>query len=437
MREDVTEKIKDIYFSALKAVNPYEIVYRQGNFLKKNPFIKHCDKIYAVSFGKAAFEMSRALEDVLGDQISRGIVITKDSHAGQIPLKHFEIFEASHPVPDMRGFVATQKVIELLSDSDENTLVICLVSGGGSALLVAPCHPVDLKSKQAVTELLLKSGADIGEINIVRKHLSAVKGGRLAEIAYPARIISLIISDVIGDDTGIIASGPTAPDPSTYYEALSILKKFDLLKKAPDAAVKSLMSGAAGALPETPKGDEPLFDHVTNNIVGNNTMAVERARERALSLGYSVRDMQKPVVGEARNAGTKHAELSMEIRNEIRKHRGRPVCLVSGGETTVTVKGPGKGGRNTEFALAFALKTAGIDGISLLSAGTDGTDGPTDAAGAFADGSSVPLARNKGIDPSAFLDNNDSYTFFRSIGDLFVTGPTGTNVMDLQIVIIE
>ncbi len=437
MRNDLRNKLKDIFFAAIDAVNPYNIMIKQGNLLKSDSLVTSNPKIYAISFGKAAYAMSKALEDTLGTSITKGIVITTSRLLGYDPLKHFNLYTANHPVPDERGLLATQKVIELLRDTDEETLVIFLISGGGSALLVAPYGAVDLQAKQTTTEMLLKAGANIKEINTVRKHISAVKGGRLAELAYPARVISLILSDVPGDDIDIIASGPTAPDPSTYSEALSVIRNTSIIKDPPVKVIKTLMSGQKGILPETPKLHDRTFERVRNIIIGNNAMAIEAARENAYSSGCIPIEITMPVNGEARKAALEIAKTALEIQHNVKKTGNKPVCLITGGETTVTVTGSGKGGRNTEFALAFALEIDGIQGISLLSAGTDGVDGPTEAAGAFADGSTVRLAREKGLNPQSFLEDNDSHTFFSKLNDLFITGPTGTNVMDLQMTIIE
>ncbi len=426
-----------MFHAAIDAVNPYNIVMQHGELLKQDSFVANHAKVYAVSFGKAAYAMSRALEDTLGASITKGIAIAPVDLLGQTPLKHLNLYLANHPIPDEQGARATQKIIELLQSTDEETLVIFLISGGGSALLVAPYGPVDLEAKRTVTEMLLKAGADIRQINTVRKHISAVKGGRLAETAYPARIISLILSDVPGDDIDIIASGPTAPDSSTYSDALSVIRTLDLLKETPKEVMKILADGEAGIFPETPKPHDRIFDKVRNIIVGNNTTAIEAVHTKALSLGYSALEIPEPVTDNARKAAKELAKRALDIHINMKTSETGPVCLISGGETTVTVSGSGKGGRNAELALAFALEIDGIPNISLLSAGTDGIDGPTDAAGAFADGSTVRRARKKGLNPRSFLDDNDSYSFFDKLGGLFITGPTGTNVMDLQIIAIE
>lgn len=426
-----------MFYSAIDAVNPYNIVMQHGTLLKQDPFVANHAKVYAVSFGKAAYAMSGALEDTLGASITKGIATTPVDLLGQTPLKHFNLYLANHPIHDERGAAATQKIVELLQGADEETLVIFLISGGGSALLIAPYGFVDLEAERRVTEILLKAGADTRQINTVRKHISAVKGGRLAEIAYPAGIIPLILSDAPGDDIDIIASGPTAPDSSTYSDALSAIGILDLLKETPAAVMKTLADGEAGILPETPKLQDGISDKVKNIIVGNNTTAIEAVHTKAPSPGYTVMETPEPVTENVRKTAKELAKRALDVHVNMKNSEKGPVCLISGGETTVTASGSGKGGRNAEFALAFALEIDGIPNISLLSAGTDGIDGPTDAAGAFADGSTVRRARKKGLNPRSFLDDNDNYSFFDKLGGLFMTGPTGTNVMDLQIIAVE
>jgi glycerate-2-kinase len=306
-----------------------------------------------------------------------------------------------------------------------------MISGGGSALLVAPHEGITLPEKQQITQLLLRAGANIQELNTVRKHISRVKGGRLAELAYPARILSLILSDVIGDRLDVIASGPTAPDPTTFQDALGVIGRYDLADKIPEKVLGILMCGARGEIPETPKEKSQAFERVENIIVGSNKKAIEIAEREAAKRGYQVTILSSELQGEAREVGGWLARKAMAMRD------GSQICLISGGETTVTVKGSGLGGRNMELALAFAQEIKGIRGITFLSAGTDGTDGPTDAAGAIVDGETITRAEAAGHSPEAYLENNDSYHFFKATGGLFLTGPTGTNVMDLQIVLID
>ena len=479
MEQNLKKLAAEIFYAALKAVDPYNAVklytdkirsiYQNGSF----------KRLIVIGFGKAACSMAKAVEDDLSDLMDSGIVITKYGYRIErqfnsaterslvrqkdsatvnygnkiysfkktaapplcrticraVELSHCcTIFEAGHPVPDENGLRGTEEIIKILKDMNENTLVVCLISGGGSALLVSPYEGISLVEKQKITELLLKAGADINELNTVRKHISKVKGGRLAEIAYPAKVISLILSDVIGDRLDVIASGPTAPDKTTFNDALKVLEKYRLIDKAPGSIIEVLQKGAEGFINETPKEGNTIFDNVENIIIANNRKALEAAKEKAESLGFKPEIISSEVAGEAKNVGKRLADIARSKRSNS---SNRLNCLISGGETTVTVKGNGLGGRNMELALAFAIEIEGIKGITLLSAGTDGTDGPTDAAGAIVDGKTVRKARAIGLNPEEYLNNNDSYNFFKKIDGLFTTGPTGTNVMDIQIMVIE
>ncbi len=424
----------DIFRSALKAVDPYRLVSSYAGKVRLACQSIRARRLVIVGFGKAAIAMGKAVEDSLHDIITDGILITKHGHySKEVPLRKLKAFEAGHPIPDEWGYAATDEVIRLLQGADEHTLVLCLISGGGSALLVSPYSGITLQAKQHVSELLLKAGADITELNTVRKHISAVKGGRLAEIAYPARILSLIISDVTGDRLDVIASGPTAPDSTTYEDAIRVLEKYDLIDRVPGPVMEILRKGVAGIIPETPKEGNSLFSGVENIIIGSNIIALRAAHQRAETMGFCAEIISSEIQGEAKEAGKWLAKKALELKTAGRS--ARPYCLISGGETTVTVKGNGVGGRNMELALAFAIVTEGIEDITLLSAGTDGTDGPTDATGAIVDGRTVESARNAGLDPQTYLNDNDSYNFFKKIDGLLVTGPTGTNVMDMQILL--
>jgi len=380
--------------------------------------------------------MARAMEEGLDGLVDSGLVITKYGHCAKIRPERLGMREAGHPVPDENGLRAANEMIALLRDADSETLVVCLISGGGSSLLVSPVVGISLDDKRVMTGMLLRAGADIGELNTVRKHISSVKGGRLAEIAYPARVVSLILSDVIGDRFDVIASGPTAPDESTYGDAVGVLRKYSLIDSAPEAVADFLRRGAEGLFPETPKSGNPVFETTENIIIGSSRMALEAARAKAESLGFRTEIVTDRLTGEASAAGRRLAKAALEARNASRA-AGVRTCLISGGETTVTVRGTGLGGRNMELALSFAIGMEGVDGVTLLSAGTDGNDGPTDAAGAIVDGGTIARAKAAGLDPGAYLHNNDSYNFFRREGGLFVTGPTGTNVMDIQIMVSE
>jgi hydroxypyruvate reductase len=323
----------------------------------------------------------------------------------------------------------------MLSHPTANDLVIFLVSGGGSALLPLPVEGVTLVEKQATTHELLSCGASIQEINTLRKHLSRIKGGGLAKIVYPATLVSLILSDVIGDPLDAIASGPTVPDSTTYEDCAWILNKYELWGKIPPSVASHIRAGMEGKKEETLKEGDPPFAKVYNLIVGNNLLAMTAAKKAAQALGYRTLLLSSLVEGETREVAKVHAAIAKEVLlsgNPIPP----PACILSGGETTVTLKGKGKGGRNQEFALAAALEIAGWKEVLMMSAGTDGTDGPTDAAGAFADGKTVTRAKTMGLDPWSFLKENDSYSFFQRIGDLLTIGPTGTNVMDLRVMLV-
>jgi glycerate-2-kinase len=429
------QMIREIFSAALKAADPYAAVTKQTDAIRSRYEEGSFARLIAIGFGKGAVPMAEALEDTLSDIIQAGIVVTKYGHGQQHSLSKIRVREAGHPVPDENGVEATDEILEMAGNADEKTLVVILISGGGSALFVSPAAGITLQEKQETTSLLLKGGADIGELNCVRKHLSGVKGGRLARLLFPATSVSLILSDVIGDPLDVIASGPTAPDPTTYRNAISILEKYGLLFKVPSTVARHLEEGAKGVVAETPKEGDPIFRRIANRVIGSNRLALNAAKAAAEARGFETDILSSEISGEAREAGRCLARKAVSARN--RPEVGNPVCMISGGETTVTVTGSGKGGRNMELALAFAMEIEGIPGITLLSAGTDGTDGPTDAAGAIVDGTTVASARGKGLGPEGFLRSNDSYNFFRKAGGLLITGPTGTNVMDLQILLIE
>ncbi len=428
--------IREIFSKALLAVDPFKAVasytdtiraaYKSGNFRK----------LILIGCGKAASLMSKAIEANLGDLLAGGIIVTKYGHSmGGDRNSKIITYEAGHPLPDENGLKAAKDIVGVLKEADKNTLVICLISGGGSALLVAPYRGISLTDKQDVTGLLLKAGADIYELNTVRKHISAVKGGRLAEAAQPAAIISLILSDVIGDRLDMIASGPTAPDKTTYNDAYNVIQKFKLEDRLPASVAEVIGKGIRGLMPETPKHDDLVFQSVRNIIIGSNKIATDAARKAAELLEYKTTVISNELSGEASIVARELARKAFALKKTL--NSGDKACLISGGETTVTVRGNGKGGRNTELALVFGMEIKGLSGITFLSAGTDGTDGATDAAGAFVDGQTVAKAARAGLDAWEYLNNNDSYTFFSRTGDLFITGPTGTNVMDIQIILLD
>ena len=427
-----------IFQAGLRAADPFSAILRHVKFAgqqlqagEKRYDLTRVSAIYAIGAGKASARMAQAMEQILGGRLS-GVVNVKYGHA--VPLKAVKVNEAGHPLPDEAGVRGTREILRLLEHCDERSLVLFLISGGGSALLPCPAEGLTLDDKQRTTQALLDCGATIQEINAVRKHISRVKGGRLAKAAYPATVVSLILSDVVGDSLDSIASGPTVPDSSKFADCLRVIDRYRLHEMLPPAVRSYLQRGAEGELEETPKPNDPIFHRVQNLIVGSNRLALSAAKEKAEELGYRALILSSLIQGDTREAAGVHAAIAKEIV-ETGNPVPRPACIISGGETTVTIRGGGLGGRNQEFALAAALGIAGSEGIVVLSGGTDGTDGPTDAAGAMADGTTVQRAKDKGLDPQRHLETNDSYHFFRSLDDLLVTGPTFTNVMDLRLVL--
>lgn len=436
--EDIKSNVYEIFNAAISSVNPYKTVKIYCGQLFSFYKSKRLRRLYVVGFGKASFDMARAVNDNLGEFITDGIIITKYGHAKGVEyLDKIKVFEAGHPIPDEKGINATKQIIELLKKTDESTLVLCLISGGGSALFVSPLEPITLLEKQKTTKILLEAGADINEVNTIRKHISSVKGGRLAKIAYPAYVKSLILSDVLGDRLDVIASGPTAFDTSTYIDAIKIVEKYGISDKLPKSVISVLNKGIAGEIDDTPKEGDITFKNVENIVIGNNKIALSAAMQKAQELGFHGEILSTEIEGEAKDVGRWLAGIAKRYKEkkEIMTIK-KPMCILSGGETTVKVKGTGKGGRNTELALSFAMEIKDTDGVFLLSAGTDGTDGPTDAAGAFVSDKTIEEAKRLQLDPNEYLQNNDSYNFFKKLDCLFIIGPTGTNVMDIQILII-
>lgn len=429
-------ELLDSFFSAaLAAVDPFlaltphlikvRELYRTGGF----------EELVLVGFGKAGVPMALAAEEILGAAISRSLVIVPhDANLTRRPAL-IEVATAAHPFPDSDGVAASRRILELARAADQKSLLLLLVSGGGSALLTSPAEGITLEEKQETSRLLMEAGADIHQLNTVRKHLSQIKGGRLAALAHPARLITLAISDVPGDRPDVIASGPAYPDPTTFQDALAVLGQLGITARVPAPVRERLERGAAGAVAETPKPDDPIFSSVTTVVAARNLDALQAAARAARHRGVKVRILEDPVCGEARQAGYGLAQLAMAERERLAP--GERLCLMSGGETTVRVTGKGKGGRNQELALAFALAIEGKQGITLLSAGTDGIDGPTDATGGVVDGATATRARSAGLDPDRFLADNDAYPLLDACGALLKTGPTGTNVMDLQMAILS
>lgn len=428
-----------IFRAALAASDPEKAVLRHIDFDgrtlragRRRYALSRFDRIRVIGAGKASAAMARAVERILGRRISDGFVNVSDGAAHGSRRIHLN--PSGHPVPDQRGLDGANRITCMAQESGERDLLIAVISGGASALMPDPAPPITLGDIQETTRQLLACGATIHELNTVRKHISTLKGGGLARLAAPATILALILSDVIGDDLDVIGSGPTAPDPSTFEDAIHVLEKYSI--RPPDAIWDRLQYGKSGVIPDTPKPGDPAFARVQNLIVGSNRLAIDAAAQQARSLGYRPLILSTFIEGEARDVASMHAAIVKEIRTSRRPIRP-PACVLSGGETTVTVRGTGAGGRNQEFVLAAAIALENFDRTIIFSAGTDGIDGPTDAAGAIADPSTMLRARALGLDPHRFLAANDSYHFFERLHALVKTGPTGTNVMDIRILLVD
>lgn len=425
---------------ALNAVDPKQLLHSKLSLKKSNLRVdgssfdlKNFRNIYVVGGGKASGLMAEALEEILGKQITAGIVNVP--YGSKQKTRAIELHEASHPVPDQAGVEGTQRMIKIAEQADKDDFVICLISGGGSSLMPLPREGVSLEDKRELTGALLKSGATINEINVVRKHLSDFKGGWLAKKAYPAAVLNLILSDVVGDSLDSIASGPTVPDSSTFADAKGVLEKYGLWENAPSSVRKVLFEGAKGLIAETPKAGDPAFEKVYNVVVGNNQTASEAAVDYLKSDGLNTFLLTATLEGEAKHVGTELAALAREVAASGHPVH-KPAGIVVGGETTVTVTGKGLGGRNQELALAAALKFKNAEACVLASLSTDGVDGPTDAAGAIVDGFTLTRAARLGLNPEEFLVDNNSYHFFSKLEDLIVTGQTGTNVNDISVIVV-
>jgi glycerate 2-kinase len=453
--QKVYHDLDSIFRAALERVDPHTMVKERLTVENETLIVQDAGerlffdlgkykRLLVIGAGKATAKMARAVEQILGERISEGAIAVKRGHT--IPLERITVIEAGHPVPDSQSVAAASLVEKLARSADQGTLVINLISGGGSALLVKPFHyekgtrsvAITLEEIQQTTGALLSCGATIDEINCIRKHLSGIKGGRLAQLIFPATVINLILSDVVGDRLDTIASGLTTHDDTTYQDAINIVERYEILERIPQSVLLVLTMGANGELPETPKKGDPVFERTHNILIGTNYLALMGARSQAKQLGYNALVLSSQITGEAREI----AKLLLGICKDVLKHEllaPRPACIIAGGETTVTLRGSGKGGRNTELALSFlqgiARDRKGAEGIYLLSASTDGNDGPTDAAGAYASRELLEKgARHLDIDDC--LRNNDSYTYFDTIGGLFKTGPTNTNVCDIQLVVV-
>lgn len=444
------EQVRRILEAALRAADPAMAVQRylqrQGERLYvagRTYDLSAFQRVLLVGVGKASVAMARAAAKIMGEHLSAGLVIVKEGY--ESPLwgepeeetgleEKVAILPAGHPIPDRRGLEAAQRLSNLLQEVGDEDLLLCLLSGGGSALLTWPVEGVSLDDLQALTALLLASGATIHEINCVRKHLERLKGGRLAQLAAPAHLVSLILSDVVGDPLEVIASGPTAPDSTTFDDAWAVLERYGLLDRAPQSVVHYLELGRHGKVLETPKPGEAFFERVQNVIIASNRQAAEAALHQAQAEGFQALLLTTYLQGEARQAGRFLAAVVRQIV-AYGQPLSRPACLIAGGETTVTLQGDGLGGRNQELALGAVQDLEGLPEVALVTLATDGGDGPTDAAGAVVSGETLARARALGLGPEDFLKRNDSYHFFKALGDLLITGPTGTNVNDLALVL--
>jgi glycerate 2-kinase len=425
---------------ALNAVDSKQIIKSKislkNSSLQVNGYsfdLKKFNNVYVIGGGKATGSMAESLEQILGKYITSGLVNVP--YGSKYETRIIKLHEANHPVPDEAGVEGTHRMLETAEQAKKDDLVICLISGGGSSLMPLPRGEISIADKREITNSLLKCGATINEINTVRKHISDFKGGWLAKKAYPATILNLILSDVVGDPLDFIASGPTVPDSTTFSDAVKVLKKYGLWDAAPASIKKVLSDGEKGSIPETPKAKDEAFKKVYNIVVGNNRFASLAASEQLKSEGLKTLLLTAVLEGEAKHIGTVLASIAREASlsgNPISK----PAGIIAGGETTVTVTGRGLGGRNQELALAAALKLKATDGTVIASLSTDGIDGPTDAAGAIIDGKTLARAAKAGLTPEKYLAENNSYNFFSKLNDLIFTGLTGTNVNDISLIVI-
>lgn len=432
------EILKKLYFEGIRAVHPEELVKKNFPLFWDFFYKKKRKKVVLISFGKASLNMTRGAIKELGNYFSRGILLTNqipledNFYSTPLPLK---IFIGGHPIPDENSLKGTKEVLKLIEKEKKDSVFFILISGGGSSLLSAPKDGIKFKNKIKTIELLLKAGANIKDLNCVRKHLSKVKGGNLAKFIYPAPAISFIISDVSGNKLDTIASGPTYPDSTKFEDVLKVIEKYKIEDKIPKNIFNFLISGKDGKIEENPKRGDKIFKNIKNYIIGNNEIALKEIKRKAEGMGIEAKIFLKDLKGEAREIGKKLAKIA--IAEKEKKKSAKPLLLISGGETTVNVKGKGKGGRAQELALSFALNIEGKGGIYLLSAGSDGIDGPTDAAGAIVDGDTIKIGEKIGLKAGDFLKNNDSYNFFQKTDSLFITCPTGTNVMDFYLILIK
>ncbi len=439
LREDAVS----LFFVGIKAASPFILIPNHMlleeniltisdiNGISKSFNFNNYDRIIVIGAGKASTSMAYEVEKILEDKINEGLVVTKYNFRSE--LERIQVLEASHPLPDKNGIEASKMIVEICKNAREDDLIIKLISGGASSLLPSPADSITLEDKIKTTGILLRAGAAIHELNTVRKHISVIKGGQLAKYVFPTTIINLIISDVVGDHLDVIGSGLTVPDPTTFEDSLNIVIKYKLENKIPHSVKNYLGDGIKGKVPETPKPGNPIFNNVYNFIIGNNELALSTIKTAAEDKGYNAKIISSTLEGEAKDAG----KFITQIAKEYSLSEVKPVCLIFGGETTVTVKGNGKGGRNQELCLSTAIEIDGMKNITFLSGGTDGSDGQTEAAGAICSGRTIKRAKELGLDAEQFLDNNDSYNFFNRLEDLIITGSTNTNVMDIQILLLR
>jgi hydroxypyruvate reductase len=435
------QPILEVLEAALDAVDPFQAtratLQRQGDLLSaagKSYDLSRYKRVIVVGAGKAGAPMTQAVEAVLGDRISDGLVVVKTGHSA--PTSHVKVVEASHPRPDAAGVAAGERILELATNASANDLVIALLSGGGSALLVGPAPGLTLADMQAMTGALLASGATINEVNTLRKHCETLKGGQLARAVAPATLITLALSDVVGSPLDVIASGPTVPDATTWGDAWAIVRRFDLEDKLPAPILARLAAGCSGEIADTPKAGDPAFANTQTLVIADNRVAALAAVTRCQELGYNALLLTTYLDGEAAQV----AKVAVALGREVLAHAtpiAPPACLVLGGETVVTLgKEPGMGGRNQELALAAAIALAGMDDITVVSLATDGTDGPTDSAGGIADGQTRARGHALGLDAEAYLRGHNAYPYLQATHDLLLTGPTQTNVNDLVFVFV-
>jgi glycerate-2-kinase len=440
MTQELKNSANQVIQAALAAVDPYQLiqeqVVRNGDVLIISDRVKvdlsDYDRIILCGAGKGAAPISKAMEELLGDNLESGDIIVKYDHLAE--LKKVNIHEAAHPVPDGNGLKSTETLLNNLNNLTERDCVFVLLTGGGSALLESLPEEITLDDLQKLSSVLLQCSATIHEINCIRKHISLIKGGQLARKVYPAHCITLALSDVVGDDLSVIASGPTNPDPSTYLDALAILEKYEVTNHIPAVILNHLQVGVEGTIPETPKQGDKEFEKVTNIVIGNNRLALNKAKEKAESLGFNTLILTSMLEGEAKEVAKVVASIIKEIQTTETPIK-KPACILLGGESTVKIQGQGKGGRNQELALAVAL-TDIEEPYVCVSIGSDGSDGPTDAAGAMVDHTTLKRGESEGLNALEFLKENDAYNYFTPIGDLIITGPTGTNVMDVVFALV-